>query len=206
MRGGHLDGLDGGLELRLLALQEDRREHAREPVLGRPLRRAPSSEAWVDFCCRAGGLSAWGLGAPRASAAPAQVAEQAALQLPQALLQALAQALRRLCSRLCSVRAHGGLRIVGNFSRLKILLIIIQEYCEGNAGAVGINRVAVDICQLKAQGAQGNWTVEFHEMALVCSGGHHKAQASVNDAFANYVIAQRPLDIRRGGQGAAAQE
>ena len=48
--------------------------------------------------------------------------------------------------------------------------------------------------------------MEFHEMALVCSGGHHKAQASVNDAFANYVIAQRPLDIRRGGQGAAAQE
>ena len=43
-------------------------------------------------------------------------------------------------------------------------------------------------------------------MALVCSGGHHKAQASVNDALADDIITQRPLDIRRGGQSGAAQE
>ena len=72
---------------------------AREPVLGRPLRPAPSSGASACFCCRAGGLCAWGrglalrvLGARPARARwqePAQALAQPALQALQPRDQAL---------------------------------------------------------------------------------------------------------------------
>ena len=76
---------------------------AREPVLGRPLRPAPSSGASACFCFRAGGLCAWGLALrvsggrpaprtqPKASRArwqePAQAPAQQALQPRDQALQ-----------------------------------------------------------------------------------------------------------------------
>ena len=75
--GRHPDGLRGlgrglrrgrGLRGRLCRLGRWTRSlwrlrGAREPVLGRPLRPAPSSEAWPCFCSRVADLFAWGLGA-----------------------------------------------------------------------------------------------------------------------------------------------
>ena len=122
---------------------------AREPVLGRPLRRAPSWVASACFCFRAGGLSALGPGAPRPSVAPAQVAEEAALQ--QALPQALQQALQRQEPTAQPEASPRGAPHCRPFPRLNILILVIQENRKRNTGPTGVNRVAVDIRQLKAQ-------------------------------------------------------
>ena len=136
--------------------------------------------------------------------APAQVAEEAALQ--QALPQALQQALQRQEPTAQPEASPRGAPHCRPFPRLNILILVIQENRKRNTGPTGVNRVAVDIRQLKAQGAQGNGAVEFHEMPFVCAGLHDKAKPRIDDALANDIVAQRPLDIRGGGQGGTAQE
>ena len=142
---------------------------AREPVLGRPLRPAPSSEAWPCFCSRVADLFASGL--VRASGVrpawarwqePAQASAQQALQALQPRDQAL--------------KPRGGPHCQPFLLRI-ILLVVVQENRKGNAGPAGIYDVAVYICQFEAQGAQGNGAVQFHEMALVGSCLHNVANA-----------------------------
>ena len=109
----------------------------------------------------------------------------------------------RLCSRLCS---HRGVRIVSHFSRIKILILVVEENCKRNAGAAGVYDVAVYICQFEAQGAQGNGAVQFDEMALVGSCLHDIPHAFVDNHFADDILTQRPLDVGRRGQGAAPEQ
>ena len=169
---------------------------AREPVLGRPLRPAPSSGASACFCFRAGGLCAWGLALRVSGGRPARARWQEPAQAPaQQALQPRDQALKPRGGPHCQP-----------FPLVIILLVIVQENCKGNAGAAGIYHIAVHVCELKAQGAQGNGAVQFDEVALVGSCLHDVPHAFVDDHFADDILTQRPLDVGRRGQGAASEQ
>ena len=169
---------------------------AREPVLGRPLRPAPSSEAWPCFCSRVADLFASGL--VRASGVrPAWARWQEPAQAQQAL-----QALQ---PRDQALKPRGGPHCQPFLLRI-ILLVVVQENRKGNAGPAGIYDVAVYICQFEAQGAQGNGAVQFHEMALVGSCLHNVANAFVDNHFADDILTQRPLDVGSRCEGAASEQ
>ena len=162
---GHPNGLGRGLRsLGAEPSEGQAREgaaRAREPVLGRPLRPAPSSEAWPCFCSRVADLFASGL--VRASGVrPAWARWQEPAQAPAQ------QALQALQPRDQALKPRGGPHCQPFLLRV-ILLVVVQENRKGNAGPAGIYDVAVYICQFEAQGAQGNGAVQFHEMALVGS-------------------------------------
>ena len=122
------------------------------------------------------------------------------------LSQGIGPRLLRLCSRGIRLCSHRGVRIVSHFSRIKILILVVEENCKRNAGAAGVYDVAVYICQFEAQGAQGNGAVQFDEVALVGSCLHDIPHAFVDNHFADDILTQRPLDVGRRGQGAAAQQ
>ena len=162
-------------------------------MLGRPLRRAPSWVASACFCCRAAGLGAWGPGARRGARLGAQPARarrpaQAPPQAPEEALQPQPQ-------------GHSQ-----PFSSLNILIVVIQEYRKRNTGPAGIHHIAVHVRELKAQGAQGNGAVEFHEMALVRSRLHNVPYAFVDNHFGDYILAQGALDVGGGGERGTAKE
>ena len=114
--------------------------------------------------------------------------------------------LSRLCSRGIRLCSHRGVRIVSHFSRIKILILVVEENCKRNAGAAGVYDVAVYICQFEAQGAQGNGAVQFDEVALVGSCLHDVPHAFVDNHFADDILTQRPLDVGSRGQGAASEQ
>ena len=113
--------------------------------------------------------------------------------------------LSRLCSRGIRLCSHRGVRIVSHFSRIKILILVVEENCKRNTGAAGVYDVAVYICQFEAQGAQGNGAVQFDEVALVGSCLHDVPHI-VDNHFADDILTQRPLDVGRRGQGAASEQ
>ena len=167
---------------------------AREAVLGRPLRPAPSSGASACFWSRAGGLFASGLA--RLAAPRVRPPDAARWQEPaQAPAQQASQALK----------PRGGPHCQPFLLRI-ILLVVVQENRKGNAGPAGIYDVAVYICQFEAQGAQGNGAVQFHEMALVGSCLHNVANAFVDNHFADDILTQRPLDVGSRCEGAASEQ
>ena len=171
---------------------------AREPVLGRPLRPAPSSEAWPCFCSRVADLFASGL--VRASGVrPAWARWQEPAQAPAQ------QALQALQPRDQALKPRRGPHCQPFLLRI-ILLVVVQENRKGNAGPAGIYDVAVYICQFEAQGAQGNGAVQFHEMALVGSCLHNVANAFVDNHFADDILTQRPLDVGSRCEGAASEQ
>ena len=171
---------------------------ARESVLGRPLRPAPSSEAWPCFCSRVADLFASGL--VRASGVrPAWARWQEPAQAPAQ------QALQALQPRDQALKPRGGPHCQPFLLRI-ILLVVVQENRKGNAGPAGIYDVAVYICQFEAQGAQGNGAVQFHEMALVGSCLHNVANAFVDNHFADDILTQRPLDVGSRCEGAASEQ
>ena len=149
---------------------------AREPVLGRPLRPAPSSGASACFCCRAGGLCASVRGLARLLGArpPARARWQEPAQAPAQ------QALQALQPRDQALKPRGGPHCQP-FPLVNILLLMVQENCKGNAGPAGIYHIAVYICQFEAQGAQRNGPVQFYEMALVRASLHNETNSFVND-------------------------
>ena len=93
-----------------------------------------------------------------------------------------------------------------SFFLIKILILIIQENRKRNAGSAGIYHISVDVGELKAQGAQGDGAVEFHEMALVRSCLHDIPHAQVYYHFADDVLFQRALDVGGRCEGAASEQ
>ena len=87
-----------------------------------------------------------------------------------------------------------------------ILLVVVQENRKGNTGAAGIYHISVDVCELEAQGAQGNGAVQFHEMTLVGASLHDIPNPFVDDHFADDIVTQRPLDVGSRGQCAASEQ
>ena len=177
--GRHPDGLRG-----LRAPREARKgepteaARAREPVLGRPLRPALSSEAWGGFWSRGVDLFAWGLRVSGVRPAPRAQPARARWQEPaQAPAQ---QALQALQPRDQALQPRGAPHSQP-FPLVNTLLLMVQVNCKGNAGPAGIYHIAVYICQFEAQGAQRNGPVQFYEMALVRASLHNETNSFVND-------------------------
>ena len=130
---GHPNGLGRGLRSLGQPSEGQAREgepleaaRAREPVLGRPLRPAPSLEAWPCFCSRVADLFASGL--VRASGVrPAWARWQEPAQ----------QALQALQPRDQALKPRGGPHCQPFLLRI-ILLVVVQENRKGNAGPAGI--------------------------------------------------------------------
>ena len=123
---------------------------AREPVLGRPLRPAPSSGASACFWSREAGLCAWGLARLVLGVRPPAWARrpEQAQALAQHSVQPGDQALE-----------PPGVPHCQPFPFNNILLVVIQENRKRNRGPPGVYHVTIDVCELEAQGAQGNGTM-----------------------------------------------
>ena len=150
------------------------------------------SGVWPCSCFRAGGLFAWG---PSRAQQPPQVPAQALGQAPQALEQAPLGSPPALAPRAPLAPARARRQHFPPFPFKKILVFIVQENGEGNAGAPGVYHIAVHVCQFEAQITQSNGAVEAHEMSLVGSGLHDKADPFVDNELANDILSEGALDF-----------
>ena len=147
------------------------------------------SGVWACSCFRAGGLFAWG---PSRAQQPPQAPPQALGQAPQALEQAPRGSPLALAPR---AQARAPRRHFPPFLFRKILIFVVQKNRKGNAGAAGVYDITVHVGELEAQIAQSNRAVEPHEMSLVGSGLHDKADPFVDNELANDILSEGALDF-----------
>ena len=171
---------------------------AREAVA--PVPAHFSAGVWACSCCRAGGLFAWG--ASRAQQPP-QAPAQALGQAPQALEQAQLGSPLALAPR---AQARAPRRHFPPFLFRKILIFVVQKNRKGNAGAAGVYDITVHVGELEAPIAQSNRAVEPHEMSLVGSGLHDKADPFVDNELANDILSEGALDFGSVGERGAPQK